>query len=146
MGDFTFVEGIGDEVVLFVGFLAISVAFLIFVGLWQSRGQAGAEQSDREPRRPEEADVASVVGTTEGTNSEGLLRHRTTTSSTTTSPAVSTTEETGTRQEFVEEDRSDGPEEPQNVSFAIRLVIAGRTDHPKEVQVTSSCTVDQIRQ
>lgn len=151
MSDYMFVDGIGDEVVLFVGFLLLSVGFLIIIGFLR-RGHVVEPEAERDPleaeaptrQEEEEASVVNTVPETEG------LRHRGTgsgpgtssyTSGSNTPNADSLSQET----ENIHEDEQESTSNQNNSSFTIRLVIAGRTDPPKEVRVTASHTMEQIR-
>lgn len=152
MGDF-FIEGVGDEVVLFGGFLALSVVFLTVAALWQRQG--GEPNHDRNAR-PEEFPQAPQVAQTEReeehtqntTESDGL-RHRFT-----AAPSRGTTnvDSPSTRSEELRQDVAEDEEgeadgrDHEDAEMTIRLVRAGMPGHPLEVRVTPSCTIDQLRQ
>lgn len=155
MGD-VFIEGVGDEVVLFSGFLALSLAFLIVAALWQ--------RQQREPNhgtntRPEEAprasqqvadnnqtgrETANTEHVQNRTESEGL-RHRLAAAS---SRGATNADSSSPRREEVEDTEEGGVaggRVSEDAEMTIRLVRAGMSEHPLEVCVTPSCTIDQLR-
>jgi len=149
MEEFTFILGIGDEVVLFVGFLVLSAVFLILVGLWPRSGarernsevtSSPVDGREDESGTPNRAPSATVSRETE---TEGTLRHRST--------GFSTEEAHDSPSSRDNDERRQGPVEEtdfnrQNDVFTIRIVKAGSPDQPLEVQVTNSTTVNQIRE
>ena len=155
MGEFSFIDGIGDEVVLFVGFLALSVIFLILVGL----PKRGAREGNNETAIPvgRQQDESQPAATTihapnetltvaRETETGGSVRHRSTgfsTSDTRDYSASSSGDSNERRRETVEEEETDSYR--QDEAFTIRIVKAGSSDHPLEVQVTNSTTVNEMR-
>ena len=154
MGDFL-VEGVGDEVVLFVLFLVLSSIFLVVAALWK-RGPSTIPSS-----APEEAAVPSSQALTgdsqaartenishagNSTESEGL-RHR-------VAPASREATNVDSRSPAREEQEHESLEarglasgrRSEDAGMTIRLVRAGGQEHTLEVVVTPACTLEELRQ
>ena len=155
MGEETLIQGVGDEVVLFGGFMVLSVIFIIVVSVWQrSRAPATARQEDQEgsvqlqtESHAPQADQSSGVGV-DGSASTGQsggtdgLRHR---------PNVATAPDE--RQSDAPHDEGgrgspqagSGPAGSGEEEIRIRLIQAGGPGHAREVCVTPHATLGHLR-
>ena len=154
MGDI-FVEGVGDEVVLFVSFLILSLSFLTVAALWRRQRRepehATRTRTEGTPSRSQQVPDCNQAGreTSNGghaqntTESDGL-RHRFAADSSRSAESPSRTD----MLEHVETEEVGVPggRVLEDAEMTLRLVRAGMAGHPMEVCVTPSCTIDYLRQ
>lgn len=155
MGDI--IEGVGDEVVLFGGFIILSVVFLIVISLWQRRRESETPtresvQDQRESHahteeHPNSDEVQDSTSTGQQSGSEGL-RHR---SHVTVTPAPSfTPNESESASSTPLQQPGDGggrgsSDGSHRNEITIRLIQAGGPGHAREVSVSPNTTLGDLR-
>lgn len=168
MAGSTLIEGIGDEVVLFVGFLVLSAGLLVYFTLRQaSRGQnsgprvaqesggtlgreshASGSEAPTEEEVPVRPQADTTPRQTQYQGSDGL-RQRSNVSAPSedrNEPPTSRASGRGTPQEAAAGDSAGGGEqEPGEGEIRIRLIQAGGPGHAREVCVSPRIHLGQLR-
>ena len=153
MGDL--IEGIGDEVLLFVSFLAVSVVFLFFVTARRSQrtpapppeGQPNLAPAARPPQGVG-PDLPTQDQANENTGIPDGLRHR-------FHPNVVPGDSQGASDGAqgqpndesgrVDNEPTEGIPASTSNEFTIKLIRAGGPERSEEVRVTRNTTLEQLR-
>ena len=146
MGDM--IEGIGDEVVLFVGFLAFALTFLTWLSCRQrqqrphaaparQQGESHAQQPAPSPPAESGSGESEPVAGTDG------LRHR----SHVTSPGDLATDEPRTPSSNVPSHQDGGGRGTSDgaAEIGVRLIQAGGAGNAREVRVSPNTTLQYLR-
>ena len=155
----SFIEGVGDEVVLFCGFLALSFTFITFVSFWKRHrtpaDPATAESAQREEHTQPRGEEDITSGHHQNVAGGDGVRSRFNPINPIT-PSLSTEEVASDQPNDDTESREvpDGGSEFKDGSvpinneenrMRIRLIRAGGPGHSQEICVSPETTLDFIR-
>ena len=153
MGDL--VEGIGDEVLLFVSFLGISLVFLFYVSFWRGQRRPAGGAAPQGPQEPPTAtpqdDSPNLDQARGGTGLPDGLRHRPHASVTPDDASREESDSTHQQASSNEGGRGTTPTSPTTTKGAgvglisVKLVQAGGPERTQEVSVTPDTTLDHLR-